>query len=220
MSAKESVDHETKIRLLDAAGQVFAERGPARASVREICRRAGANIAAVNYHFGGKDALYMQVVQHWTRIAHEAHPPGGESTPDAPAAERLRRFIHAFLSRVLDTRRPPWRAKLLAWEMAEPTAALDELIERYYRPLARQLEGIIRELLGPDADGTTVTRCATSIFGQCLYYPHARAVLARLYPRERIDASAIDRLAEHIADFSLAALTTMARAERRGEVRS
>ena len=56
------VSLETRRRLLDAAGEVFAEKGFAKATVREICQKAEANIAAVNYHFGDKEKLYAAVL--------------------------------------------------------------------------------------------------------------------------------------------------------------
>ncbi|MGQ9671001.1 MAG: TetR family transcriptional regulator, partial [Desulfosoma sp.] len=49
----------TRARLLDAACDVFAEKGYRGARLADICRRAGANIAAVNYHFGDKASLYV-----------------------------------------------------------------------------------------------------------------------------------------------------------------
>ena len=53
----------TRNKLLEAAGQVFAEHGYHSATVREICMRAGANVAAVNYHFGDKLELYTEVLR-------------------------------------------------------------------------------------------------------------------------------------------------------------
>ena len=55
---------ETRRQLLEAAGEVFAEAGYRDATVREICRRAGANIAAINYHFGDKEKLYAEVLRY------------------------------------------------------------------------------------------------------------------------------------------------------------
>jgi len=58
--AAEAID--TKERLIAAGMEVFAERGYAEAGIREICRRAGANPAAVNYHFGDKQRFYAEVL--------------------------------------------------------------------------------------------------------------------------------------------------------------
>ena len=56
-------DRETRERLLKAAAQLFADRGFKKVTVRDICRAARANVAAVNYHFGDKSGLYREVLQ-------------------------------------------------------------------------------------------------------------------------------------------------------------
>jgi len=52
-----TASEQTRARLLDAAREVFSEHSFQGATVREICRRAEANVAAVNYHFGNKEGL-------------------------------------------------------------------------------------------------------------------------------------------------------------------
>ncbi len=125
---------ETRGRLLEAAGQTFAEHGFRAATVREICRRARANVAAVNYHFRGKEGLYEAVLRHWAGIALQKYPPSLGLRDGAPAEERLHAFIRAFLFRLTDKGRPAWHGRLVAREMVEPTGALDRLVRELMRP--------------------------------------------------------------------------------------
>ena len=55
---------ETRHRLLSAAGEIFSEKGYQKSTIREICAKAQANVAAVNYDFGGKKALYEAHLEH------------------------------------------------------------------------------------------------------------------------------------------------------------
>ncbi|MEJ2426050.1 MAG: TetR/AcrR family transcriptional regulator, partial [Candidatus Thiodiazotropha sp.] len=54
---------KTKEKLLQAAIKVFVEKGYRGATAQEICQRAGANMAAVNYYFGGKEKLYQYILE-------------------------------------------------------------------------------------------------------------------------------------------------------------
>ena len=54
----------TKARILEAAGNVFAQKGFEAGTVREICQLADVNLAAINYHFGDKRRLYLAAVSH------------------------------------------------------------------------------------------------------------------------------------------------------------
>jgi AcrR family transcriptional regulator len=208
-----SVDSDfstTEQRLLEAAGETFAELGYRAATVRQICEKAGANVAAVNYYFGDKEKLYMAVLRSVPDAHAEKYPPRFGLRPEATAAEQLRAYIQSLLRRIFDAGRPGWHAKIVAREMVEPTRALDSLLEEVARPLHRELAAIVRQLLGPAANDADVKLCVLSIMGQCVYYHHARAVLSRLYPEQTPNSEDLARLVDHITEFSLAALRDLA----------
>src|SRR4051812_32446255 len=115
----------TRHRLLEAAGEVFAEDGFRKATIQRICTRARANIAAAHYHFGDKARLYAAVIEYSDRLATPSTPPVSDA---APAEERLQRHLRGFLGRILDRGRPAWHGRLMSREMMEPTTALDRLV--------------------------------------------------------------------------------------------
>lgn len=197
---------KTRQRLLDAAGEVFAEHGFRKATVREICKRAKANIAAVNYHFRDKHGIYSTVFLYAHKCALEKYPPAFGLQGSATAEERLRAHVRSLLLRIFDEGRPAWHGKLMSREMIEPTQVLDTLVENHIRPISQQLELVVGELLGGKTSGKQVSLCAMSIVAQCVFYHHARSVINRLYPKQKYDTDEIERLAEHITKFSLGAL--------------
>jgi len=196
--------NNTRQRLLEAAGEVFAERGFQAATVKEICQRAEANIAAINYHFRDKTSLYAEVVRYTQERAKEKYVQALDSiqTPE----ERLQKFITTVLQRILDVGRPAWHGKLMAREMIDPTPALDSIVKESVVPLLKMLHDTIREILGPGVDETKVHFAARSIIGQCLYYSHSRPVIERLDPEFDYSPTGIQKIAGNVNEFSLAAL--------------
>jgi len=197
---------ETRQRLLEAAGEVFAERGFRSATVRDICRSANANVAAIHYHFGDKEALYLALLKSCADDVLKRYPPTLGLSESATAEEKLHAFVRSFLFRITDKGRPAWHGRLMAREMAEPTSALNSLVDEVYRPLVERLEGIIGELTGGHTDNEAVLLCTRSVLGQCLYYFHARPVIQRMAPQQQFEPADIEQLAAHITRFSLAAL--------------
>lgn len=215
MKEVEESSLDTRERLLQAAGEVFAQSGYRNATVREISRRAKANIAAVNYHFGDKGRLYSAVMKVAYSSAMQKYPPNGGLGEDAEPEDRLAAFVRSFLHRILDEGRPAWHGKLLAKEIADPTPILDQLIDEMVRPTYEALIAIIRAILGKTEEDQQVRLCAGSIVGQCLHYYHAQPVIARVFPIE-VGPGAIDRLAEHITCFSLSAMKCL---RKKGDAR-
>ncbi|MEI9894827.1 MAG: CerR family C-terminal domain-containing protein [Chthoniobacter sp.] len=198
------VIQDTRRKLLHAGGEVFAERGFHKATVREITERAGVNVAAINYHFRDKAELYRAVLNecHCTAQANGGPIELGGGTPE----ERLRHFIDGLLHRLLHPGRPKWQGLLMAREMTEPTDALDILVEESMRPRARELQQIIKELTGGKLSQDREWMICFSVVSQCLFYLHDRPLIERLYPKLATQPPTIEELVEHICSFSLAAI--------------
>jgi TetR/AcrR family transcriptional regulator, regulator of cefoperazone and chloramphenicol sensitivity len=197
---------ETRQRLLEAAAEVFADGGYRRATIAKICRRAGTNIAAVHYHFGDKQGLYAAVFDYAQRRAtSEDVATDGTRPPE----ERLRSHVTTFVGRLLDPDRPAWIARLLAHELIEPTQVLDRLVRNRMRANHDQIADAIRELLGAAATPETVRLCTLSVVSQCVFYRNSAAVVTRLYP-EIVPSKEVERIADHVTQFSLAAIRGLA----------
>jgi AcrR family transcriptional regulator len=196
---------DTRTRLLEAAGEVFAERGFQAATVREICGRAGANLAAVNYYFGDKQRLYLEVVGY----AHRglSSKPVVDFPPDMPPAEKLRRFIEDSLVGLdLEQQGPEWGRRLMMREMAEPSEACMALVDAFVRPKAEALRQILAELLPPETPQVQRHMIAFSIVGQYLFHGLHRPMAVLLVGEEMSRSFDVARVADHITRFTLAAL--------------
>lgn len=196
-------------RLLQVAVEVFAECGFRETTVREICSRAHVNVASVNYYFRSKEALYSQALAFAFRETNRLYPPDAALDKSLPPEQRLAVFINNSLHKLLDDNQLDLHSKLIAREIADPTNALDDIMETALVPQIALLEDIIRLILKEPVDKVIVQRCLLSILGQCLMFKHSRSIIDRLYPELIADAAAIQASAEHIAQFSLAALSRL-----------
>lgn len=207
-------DHaQTRQQLLEAAGAVFAERGFRNTTVREICQRASANIAAVNYHFGDKEKLYLEVFRYSQEKSHQRYPFLPGAAAQSPE-KKLHAFVHSMLLRIFEKDEAAWHGQLMLREMIEPTPALDFVVAEKIRPMADQMRGLIAELLGCDVDDERVRPCSFSVVSQCVFYHHCRSVVTRLFPDQCFDAESLKQLAEHITRFSVAGLKAFRAAKK------
>ncbi len=192
---------ETRRKLIEAGGELFAEKGLHATQIRDITDRAGVNVAAVNYHFGDKFGLYRAALKE----AHSAGERAMAAVPSSgPPEDRLRDFIRALVQQIFNPDRPAWHYPLTWRARLEAEALPDELIDRTFRPLTDRLGEMIRELV-PGASERTIALIETSIVGQCVFHLNDWATIRRVYAGvlDDVDPSA---LADHLANFSLAAL--------------
>lgn len=212
-----TVADATRSRLLDVAGPLFAENGFRDTSVKRICDAAECNVAAINYHFGGKQEFYAEVLAHAHRQAFQGSPMPEPDSSRAPADE-LDRWLRWWIRSMLQPDNPVWLQTLMAREMVDPTPALDAMVQRSIRPMYERLTTLVRPLLPKGASIATVRACVHSVIGQALFYKHARPVVQRLGTAPELDAAGVERLAAHIATFSIAGIQAVA--AMRGERKS
>jgi AcrR family transcriptional regulator len=199
---------DTRLRLLDAAGHAFAEFGFRDATVRDICKRAGANVAAVNYHFGDKERLYSAAIEHWVRQSFQKFPPNMGVSPHDPPEQRLRAFVRALLMRTIGStsERMTCHTMLLVREMVDPTSVLSQQFEITIKPMFVILDQIVSELSDGTIDQVQRRSFVWSIMGQSVFYHHCRAVLDLDDPQQSYGPEQVDRLADHITRFSVAGI--------------
>ncbi len=207
---------DTKQRILEAAGKIFAARGFQNATVREICTEAGVNVAAINYHFRDKKNLYFDTLKYWQATAFQKYPHIRKTDASLPPEERLRAFVFQFISRMLNEGKASWFGKLMAKEVIEPTEGLDIVVEEAVRPAFWILRSIVTELLGEISDEKTIRLCCASTVGQCLYFFYSQPVIARLFSGNTQGFTEPDLIADHVARFSVNAIKAFA-PQRKGD---
>jgi len=197
----------TRERILVMAERLFAEHGFRRVTVRHICRAARVNVAAINYHFGDKAALYREVVQaaiDAMRGTTEAARRAGEGLR---AEERLGRYVAVFVGRLL-ARGSGRVQRLFHKEMSDPTPELDRLLAQGVRPRLEYLSALVAEIMGCPVADERVLRCVFSIQSQSLaVVPNPAAARLGFAPTPN-DAETI---ADHITRFSLEGIRGLVR---------
>jgi TetR/AcrR family transcriptional regulator, regulator of cefoperazone and chloramphenicol sensitivity len=195
----------TRVRILEAAGQIFADRGFEATTVRDICQAAGANVAAVNYYFGDKERLYIEAVvrAHRWRLDQAQLPEWDASTTPR---EKLADFILTFFRRVLGGPDDTWRTRLVMREIMQPSSACAEIAQSNIRPQFEILQSILRELLPADTSDEELHLLAFSIVGQCLFYHVANPIIQNLVEESEHATYDVDKLSAHVTKFTLGAI--------------
>lgn len=205
---------DTRTRIVEAAIGVFLEKGYDAATVRDICARAEANVAAVNYHFGSKDALRGAALEFIMASNTERYPIDEGLAEASSVEERLYRFIRNLL-RLLFPEDPEHarRSKLFWLELGNPSPALEPLVERFMRPIKERLEAVIQAIIGPVGQDT-LRLCVEAIVGPGFFHIQNMSILTQLYPDATYQPRDMERLVDHVYSFSLAGLKALG--ENRG----
>jgi AcrR family transcriptional regulator len=211
---------DTQARVLAAASELFADHGFARTTIREIAERAGVNVAAGHYHFGSKRELYLAVARTQfdtldARIA-AANADADENALEALSRDALGallgRRIQAMLLFLLGPPPSPHGAIMLG-ELSHPTDALPVIVREYVRPQQQRVAKIISHL-APSLDARSVQQCCFSIVSQVFFQRLMLPAMPDLMGVASLPRNHVQRTAEHITAFALAAIAGLERASR------
>jgi TetR/AcrR family transcriptional regulator, regulator of cefoperazone and chloramphenicol sensitivity len=205
-----TADYRSRDRLLEAAGVVFSEKGFEGATAREICDLARVNTAAVNYYFGGKKRLYVEVLREAHRrltdfstlktLAEDVHTP----------MERLEEYFIGILHSMLDPSPAGWHIRVFLREMTSHTEAIHELVELQMRPTIGLYRTIIARTMDLPADHDAVIYGALSTVSQFAFIFQNRRTVELINPELNLKGDGIDKMARHLWCFTVAGLRAVA----------
>jgi len=197
-------------RLLDAAEELFCEHGFEATSIRELAAAAGCNIASVNYYFGGKENLYIEMFRrHMTSLLDEqVENIKNVFNSERPTLEQLLRILVKSTLRSLDSdssKRP--LLKMMVREILDPHLTTAIIVDEQIHKFLIELRNAIIELC-PEVKSETGLLCVYSIDGIILH-----ALLFSEYYVEHYPNLKVDELIEHIVRFSTAGIRAYAEGE-------
>lgn len=196
----------TKHKILLAAGPIFARKGFAKTTVREICDAASVNVASINYYFGDKQNLYLQTILLAREMREQQFPQPKFDDTTSPE-QRLKQFIGVMLNRMMAMQSEPWQVRLIMREVLRPTAAAQPLVENWFRPFFESLLEVVDQLIGFRLPNATRQQIGFSIMGQCLHYRTSAAMISMMISELEFQRDfQTEQLTEHITQFSLGAI--------------
>ena len=199
----------SKERILCEAEALFAERGFYAVTVREITQAARCNLAAVNYHFGNKQNLYMEVFKCLWKPRAQRILARFESVLAAQKELTLQVIVQAvaeaFIKGPLSDEERLRHSQLMIREMARPTEAFEMVIGDVIGPFHGKLAELIRPFMAPQMGKVALLLHIQSLISMVIHFNFARNPVMRVTGMEYDDAFK-DELVKHLVQFSLSGL--------------
>jgi AcrR family transcriptional regulator len=197
--------------ILQVAARLFAKNGFDRTTSKAICLAASTNMAAVNYHFGSRDALYAAVLieahgQLIDRATIESIA-GADTTPE----QKLRALLSQFLIRPTKSAQP-WGLQVLIRELLAPSDHAPPLIRKAVLPKIRVMMSIIASVLEVSAEDPLVQRAMAFVILPCIMLVIApREILRKALPALDADSGL---LLDDMVGYAVAGLAALAQRNR------
>lgn len=199
----------TRAALLKAATLVFAERGYAGASVRQITQKAAANQAAINYHFGGKEQLYRAVLEAARdALANESALDADELDSMAPEVA-LKSYLRQFLAPLVKRDKVSRYMRIFTWEAVQGTEIFQAFIKDSPPRVFTLARRVVSRFLPPDASDTEVAIASLWLAQQPMFFVRDAERLASGPLGMKVDEAMLERLVDMLTRLSLGGLRSM-----------
>ncbi len=202
-------DESTKERILLTAGPIFAKNGFQATTVREISEAADVNLASINYYFGDKQRLYVEVIKA-ARDNQSGQMSFSAIPSEAPPNMLLEKFVAILLRKLGVGIEPDWQMQLLVREFLHPGEACQEIVEAYFRPYFEMLLKIIDRLANVPLTSAVRLQLGFSLIGQCLHYRLAGPIIHMFVEKVEWEENfGTEELARHIAQFTIGGIAAV-----------
>lgn len=193
---------QTRAAIIRAAGELFGEQGYDRTTSKAICQHANVNMAAINYHFGSRDGLYLAVLREVHANLMSLNNLQALAEADFPPAERLRNIIHEFTWLIFDENR--WEFRVWIREILSPSPLWDQIQQEQLRPKFNLVGNVIAEICGKQEDDPQILSLMLSVMS-----PFVLLLLAIRSPSSPIEGlfeRSSEEIAESLWNFAMAGL--------------
>ncbi|MEL6796384.1 MAG: CerR family C-terminal domain-containing protein [Planctomycetota bacterium] len=204
-------DANAKQRLMDAALKLFADRGPDHVSVRDIAAEAGVTHGSIRYHFGTKKKLYGEVVRRLGSIdEHVENMPAIDEIKRLArddAEEMFRAVIHRFVRFQAKMGEDSVAAhRMLQAEISRDGGPDPVFYKKVIKPGHDHMKAIISGIRPEIRDDETLEILAFNVIFQCVMVRIGQGIIKKLLGTRRLREDSVTRIAELIADVSLAGI--------------
>lgn len=206
---------DTHDRILFAAQKLFAEKGFDATSVRDITTEASCNVASVNYHFGGKDNLYLETFRSMLTVLRDRRLELMDELMGRDPSPSLEEFVETFavimIEPLVGDSRGRMFLNLVSREMIAPRLPDGVLVSEFFEPMMERATAGLSEV-GPQLEPMSARMCVMSLVGQLLHSLKAHHLLADLGRPDVLPTQHSDQIA-HFVRFSVGGIRACAQSE-------
>ncbi len=198
---------QTRERLIRAGLEVFAQYGLEGATTRILCAQAGVNLAAIPYHFGGKEGLYQAVVRHIAQVVQSRMQAAdeqiqqvihNEQATDDEILAALETLLIAAARFIAGSTEANYFGPIIIREQTRPTEAFEIIYEAVFKVQFGYADALVARLLKLDPESSEVRLRTHALFGQVLVFRAARATLLHRMNWQEVGPDDLEQICQAI----------------------